>query len=145
MLNPTGGFSPMFTIIEAVGAMIYGIFLYELQPVSVRSGEGMKGFFSKQKLLSTLSIICSKVAVVIVCNLIMTPAAMAISGYMTWEAMLAAYPLRVIKNAIQCPVDCVIMLLILFPILMAYRRIFPAAYENTSEGQTDKAYNTEQE
>ena len=66
----------------------------------------------------------SKVIVVLVCNLVMTPIAMVASGYMTMDSMIAAYPLRVVKNAIQCPVDCLILLIVLFPILAAYKRIF---------------------
>ncbi|MBO6302143.1 MAG: folate family ECF transporter S component [Ruminiclostridium sp.] len=203
LLNPDGGFSPLFTLVEAVGAMIYGIFLYNIKPigfekkqtdteknksliktvaVSLAVGVGaglltgaamlgvsalmglfagdegtigkiagifvgaqfmyigavigfiygvfftaliMSGTKEKNGSESSLKIILSKVTVVIVCNLFMTPMAMIISGYATLDSMIAGFPLRLVKNLIQCPVDCLIMIIILFPVLSAYNRIFP--------------------
>ena len=203
LLNPDGGFSPLFTLVEAVGAMIYGIFLYNIKPigfekkqaeadknkrlirtvllsgmVGVGSGllagaamfgiSALTGLFSgeegtigkiagifagaqvvyigavigfiygifftalimsgakeKTGVGNSLKIIFSKVTVVIVCNLFMTPMAMIISGYATLDSMIAGFPLRIVKNLIQCPVDCLIMIIILFPLLGAYNRIFP--------------------
>ena len=120
IISPEGGFSPLFTLIEAVGAMIYGIFLYEISlPMRTSDRAAKRNLF-----FNSLKIVLSKVTVVIVCNLIMTPIAFVMSGYMTWESMIAAYPVRLLKNVIQCPVDCVLMLVILFPILAAYKRIF---------------------
>jgi ECF transporter S component (folate family) len=205
----SGGFSPLFTLIEAVGAMIYGIFLYGLKPLVIKEtilddksrnsslakeilicdafGAGLGAIFgivmyivytifsgiqtddkNLLKISASLSepilivaavflgfiygtlfafiirasrshkgefgksarVIVSKIVVVIVCNLIMTPMAMVLSGYMTWESMLAAYPLRLVKNAIQCPVDCIILMIVIFPVLAAYKKIFP---NNTSK------------
>ena len=203
MIKPDGGFSPLFTLVEAIGAMIYGIFLYGIKPLSVNDPNAEKGtsrtmlrdiliadgvgilcgavfgvamFFitshfsglvtddkNMLKIATALSdpilivaavflgffygvlftfiirisrthtgefsksvrVIVSKVVVVIVCNLIMTPLAMVISGYLTVDSMVAGYPLRLVKNAIQCPVDCIILLIVTFPILAAYRKIFP--------------------
>ncbi len=208
MLNSEGGFSPLFTIIEAIGAMIYGFFLYDIKGVDLKwskpfakgkeyvlrdivtiiiSGiitglifagaafgisqvfnqfietEGSLGKIAKvltdpamvyvsavvgllygliftliirsnicekSDIKRFLSVILSKVVVVVVCNLIMTPAAMVISGYSTSEAIAAGYPLRLVKNAIQCPVDCLLLIIILFPILTAYKKIF---HENSGD------------
>ena len=33
-------------------------------------------------------------------------------------------PARLVKNAIQVPVDCVLLMIVLFPIMVAYNRIF---------------------
>lgn len=204
MMNPDGGFSPLFTLVEAVGAMIYGLFLYEMKPADLFSGkkeELTKGTVLKNILIclgagiaagvlfgfifwalfshfaamtdaegntgkiakvfadnavvytaaiagfmygvifsavivfkggkgsdigKTMRVIMSKVTVVIVCNLIMTPAAMILSGYTTVDSTIAGYPLRLIKNAVQCPIDCLMMLIVLAPILAAYRRQFRA-------------------
>ena len=202
MLSPDGGFSPLFTFIEAVGAMIYGLFLYDMKPTDLFSGknkeagksrlmkdilvsvcvgiaagavigiifwavwvnfsvlteaEGMTGKIAKvfadsvivyvaaiigflygaiftfiirsrcgngSEFRNSLRIILCKVCIVVLCNLIMTPAAMILSGYTTLDSTIAGYPLRLIKNAVQCPVDCVIMLIILPPVLLAYKRHF---------------------
>ena len=199
-----GGFSPLFTLIEAIGAMIYGIFLYGLKPLNISEtvkedrkrgsslvkeilicdavGIGCGAFFgivmwivssvfaniqtddkNLLKISASLSepiliiaaiflgffygtlftfiirsskvhsgefgksirVVASKIVVVIVCNLFMTPMAMILAGYLTWESMIAGYPLRLVKNAIQCPVDCIILLIVIFPILAAYKKIFP--------------------
>jgi|GEM_PF-645683 len=203
MMNPDGGFSPLFTFIEAAGAMIYGIFLYDLKPFSIKKQDSptnkyfdlklnllkslligvitgavfgllmfalgsslstmtfedknvaklaavftaselkfiaaavgflygaffgmiiLTGRKNRDNLKQSLAIVLSKVTVVVACNLIMTPVAMVISGYTTTEAAIAGYPLRLAKNLIQCPVDCLILLIILFPILAAYKKIFP--------------------
>ena len=202
MMNPDGGFSPLFTLIEAVGAMIYGLFLYEMKPVfsfrdnkikrtsgtvlkdilislgvgvavggvvflisfiiwstvsNMGDAEGNTGKLIKVladvvivyastiagflygvlftliirlnkdglgEIGSTLRIVFSKITVVVVCNLIMTPIAMILSGYTTLDSTLAGYPLRLIKNGIQCPVDCLILLFMLSPILVAYKKVF---------------------
>ena len=200
IINSDGGFSPLFTFIEALGAMIYGLFLYGITPVIVSSynkkntpldsvlkvifggiitsglltlllclagsivfryeyDSGMMkiakvllnehllyvtlivgfiyGFFfafiiimrtkkdsEKTSVESSLRIILSKVSVVIICNLVLTPVAMVIAGYSTKEAVISGYLLRLVKNLIQCPVDCVLLLMILFPILASYKRVF---------------------
>lgn len=196
-LSGDGGFSPLFTLIEGVGAMIYGIFLYEIKFVkgtgyskheerpiikellisggvgilvgavlgvifflvskyfsdAAAAGEKIALIFTdttfiwvmaflgflygaiftfviqmgkadKHGVGNSLKVIFSKITVVIICNLIMTPIAMVLSGYMSWDSMQAGYAVRVVKNAIQCPVDCIILLTVLFPILAAYNRIF---------------------
>ena len=203
LMKPEGGFSPLFTLIEAVGAMIYGIFLYGMKPFNINEalknqrsehsilktvfisdavGLGVGAVFgllmylisnyftglvsddkNTQKIITSLSdpslivaaiflgffygllftfiirvnrsqtgetgksvrIILSKVVVTVICNLIMTPMAMILSGYTTPESTAAAYPLRLVKNAIQCPVDCIILLIVIFPVLAAYKKIFP--------------------
>ena len=35
LVKPTGAFSPIFTLVEVAGAVIYGIFLYGLNPVKL--------------------------------------------------------------------------------------------------------------
>lgn len=130
MMNPDGGFNPLFTLVEATGAMIYGIFLYNLKVV--KFGNGM----TKTSIWQIVKIVLSKVTVVVICNLIMTPAAMILSGYNTLESTIVKYPARLIKNGIQCPVDCVLLILVLFPILIAYRRVFGSKKELSSEKET---------
>lgn len=215
-ISPEGGFNPLFTIIEAVGAMIYGVFLYDIRSIDLKWSKpfrrtdrnvkkeivvicisgvitglvfmgamfGVTQLFSQMvddegslgkiaKVLSKteliyvgavigllygvifsliirsfigeksdikyfLSVILSKVIVVVVCNLIMTPAAMVYSGYSTSEAIAAGYPLRLVKNAIQCPVDCLLLLIILFPILTAYKKIFPDEKRSKKESEVRK-------
>ncbi|MCR4780826.1 MAG: folate family ECF transporter S component [Ruminiclostridium sp.] len=205
MLSSDGGFSPFFTLIEAIGAMIYGIFLYDLKPLRIKKitdsdedGGGIKqiilksalvgvltalvfglitfllgialadtaasdspyaklakvftapelwyisaavGFLygtffgiiiiggrkDKADLRSSVAVILSKVIVVVVCNLILNPVAFVFSGYMSADSVIASYPVRVAKNAIQLPVDCLLLLTILFPILAAYRRFVGGA------------------
>ena len=116
-----GAFNPLFTIVEAVGALIYGLFLYEMKYVKID--------FKETKFLSLLKqvwrIIVAKVSVVIVCNVILNPLAMIITKYWTWEvALTVKIPTRLLKYAIQTPIDCVLMILVLYPILLAYKTVF---------------------
>ena len=124
LIFPTGGggFNPLFTIVEATGALIYGMFLYNLVFTKV----DLKNFKSNSKkaVMQVMRIIFAKVTVVIVCNLIMTPMAKVLAGYWTWETAMVKFPARLIKNCIQCPVDCVLLIVMLFPILLAYKSIF---------------------
>lgn len=171
-------FNPLYTIVEATGGMLYGLFLYKLQPIKFgkesfkpaidRSTALLSGI--NAKLLSALMVLTAfvlyeiyhfnelfvvyviiiafvygiflyklaalpwkqllrivgaKVSVAFMCNIVMTPAVMVIMG--TWSAELALnekIPLRLVKNAIQVPVDIIILTLILFPIMAAYKRIF---------------------
>ncbi len=126
MLLPTatGSFNPLFTIVEAAGGMLYGIFLYRMKYVRL---DWSNGFFRTlgSNLAHTWRIIAAKVAVVIVCNIILNPLAMIFSSWWTWEtAIFVKIPARLIKYAIQTPVDCVLMILVLFPVLFAYKSIF---------------------
>ena len=120
LMKPDGGFSPLYTFIEGLGGLIYGIFLYGLKPLDMDKNTGKK----TRNWVQILKVVMSKVVVVIVCNLVMTPVANVLSGYKSVEAEMASYPLKLLKNAINCPIDCVIMVLLLFPILAAYKRIF---------------------
>jgi len=190
-----GAFNPMYTIIEATGAMLYGLFLYKLQPVKLTkemfkpniepNTAALNGI--NAKLLSALMILSAfvlysiykfnelfvlyvvviallygiflhklavltwkqlmrvigaKVTVVVICNLIMTPLASIVTKFFTYgtwivEPTLLAYPARLLKNAIQCPVDIVLLTLVLFPIMTAYKSIFKG--QSASKGKKDTA------
>ena len=85
-----------------------------------------------------LRIVLAKVTVVIVCNLIMTPLANILTKFFTFgtwivEPTLLAYPGRLLKNAIQCPVDCLLLILVLFPVMLAYRSVFKQGASQTSD------------
>ncbi|MDE6727336.1 MAG: folate family ECF transporter S component [Oscillospiraceae bacterium] len=123
----SGAFNPMFTAVEAIGAMIYGIILYNLR---FSDAEALGGkFVSKNDVKQIFRIISAKVAVVVVCNLILTPLALIATnsmnaGALVYAPTLAAYPARLLKNAIQCPVDCVLLLAVLPIVSKAYYRVF---------------------
>lgn len=127
LIKPSGAFNPMFTIIEMTGGIIYGIFLYNLRFSDSKTLAGK--FADKNDVKQITRIILAKVAVVIVCNLILTPLAIIISNSMeagawVYAPTLAKYPVRLVKNAIQCPVDCVLLLAVLPIIFTAYNRVF---------------------
>lgn len=120
-----GAFNPLFTLVEATGAMLYGLFLYKLTPIRL-SKEGFKNVTAdKNMLFSFLRVIGAKLSVAIVCNIIMNPLFMVLLGYWGWEtAVMVKLPARLLKNAIQCPVDIILLLLVLFPVMVAYNSIF---------------------
>lgn len=132
LLFPSGGgFNPLFTIVEAVGAMIYGMFLYNLTFTRVDLKNIRNN--SSEALKQVLKIILAKVTVVIICNLILTPAANVIAGYWTVDTALVKFPARLIKNCIQCPVDCLLLIIVLFPVLLAYKTVFRIKPKDTEE------------
>lgn len=132
--NNVGAFNPMFTLIEALGAMIYGMFLYNLRfsdyNLRLSTGKTAEGKFTdKNDVKQLLRIILAKVTVIIICNLILTPLALIVSasmeaGAFIYAPTLAKYPVRLFKNAIQCPVDCVMLFAVLPIISTAYYRVF---------------------
>lgn len=133
-----GAFNPLFTIVEATGAMIYGLFLYGMKYVKFDFKDfNFKSFLSLIK--QAWRIIVAKLTVVIVCNVILNPLAMIIAEYWTWEvALQVKIPARLIKYAIQTPVDWVLMFLVLYPVLLAYKTVF----RNKSGSITEKKDNT---
>ncbi|MBP1543035.1 MAG: folate family ECF transporter S component [Oscillospiraceae bacterium] len=136
-----GAFNPMYTIIEATGAMLYGLFLYNLRYAKVDLRNIKNN--TKDVLKQVIRIVLAKVSVVIVCNLIMTPLANILTKFFTFgtwivEPTLLAYPARLLKNAIQCPVDCLLLTLVLFPVMMAYRSVF----KQSTPVKSDKTVST---
>ena len=135
LIKPSGAFNPLFTLVEVTGGVLYGLFLYRFNPIKPQL-ESPKAFVKSvlSNWGSALRIVLAKVSVAIVCNLIMTPAfltltAQATAGKLTPEVFWASYiarvfPTRIIKNAIQTPVDILILMITLFPIMAAYRSIF---------------------
>lgn len=133
-LKPSGGFSPMFTIIEMTGGIIYGCFLYNFNPVKLEFSSGKE--FGRSLLdnwQAVLRIALAKVTVAVICNLIMTPFAITIQKTLEagaynsdvfWVGLWTRIHTRLIKNAIEAPVHIVILIFALFPIMAAYRAVF---------------------
>ena len=133
-IKPSGSFSPLFTLVEVMGGVLYGLFLYGFSPIKPEL-ESPKAF-AKSVIAnwgSALRIVLAKVSVVIVCNLIMNPMFIVLTGQMAAGnfdsgVFLANYVTRLtkgfFKNAVQTPVDILILMLALFPIMAAYRAIF---------------------
>lgn len=105
LVKPTGAFDIRFTLIEALGALIYGMFLYN----------AVNGKWLLPR------IIAAKTTVVIVCNLWLTTWAIS-SVY--GKGFLAMLPARVISNLIQLPIDIVILAVFLPLVLKAYNSVF---------------------
>ncbi len=134
MLKPLGGFSPLFTIIEMTGGIIYGCFLYNFRPVKLEFSNGKE--FGKSLLdnrQAVFRIALAKLTVAVVCNLIMTPFAITFQKTLEagvynadvfWVGFWVRVQTRLIKNAIEVPLHIVILMLTLFPICVAYNRVF---------------------
>ena len=199
--NTIGAFNPLFTLVEAVGAMLYGLFLYRLKPIRFDKGlfkinndkeQANADVVNRKQLFFIISgigfvlslilvgvivflirtyqlevntflilgavaivAICgcilykfaplgvkqllrvtgAKFSVAVVCNIVMTPLVMLISGFWSAEVMWnVKIPLRLVENAIKVPLDCILLMIILFPIMVAYNRIF----RNQSANGRDK-------
>lgn len=126
LIKPTGTFSPLFTLVEATGAMLYGLFLYKLK---LSRTELHDKSLQKQNFKQVLRIALAKLSVVVVCNLIMTPLFLIITnsleaGKLVFGSVLVKYPARLIKNAIQYPVDCVLLIAVLPIVASAFNLVF---------------------
>jgi|GEM_PF-58956 ECF transporter S component (folate family) len=105
VIKPTGAFDIRFTLIEALGALIYGLFLYN----------AVNGKWLLPR------IIAAKTTVVIICNLWLTTWAIAsVAG----KGFLVMLPARVISNLAMLPIDIFILVLFLPIVLRAYNTVF---------------------
>ncbi len=105
VIKPTGAFDIRFTLIEALGALIYGLFLYN----------AVNGKWLLPR------IIAAKATVVIICNLWLTTWAISsIAG----KGFLVMLPARVISNLAMLPVDIFILAMFLPIVLRAYNTVF---------------------
>ncbi len=82
-----GNFFPGFTITAMLGAVIYGLFLYN-------------------KPLKIGNVILSQLTVKIVCNIILNTLWL---NMLYGQAIAAILPGRIVSNAVMLPIDCVIM------------------------------------
>lgn len=134
LLEPVGGFSPLFTLIEVAGGVIYGCFLYNFSPVKLDFSGG-KAFRKSigDNIFGVLRIAAAKVCVAVVCNLLMTPLAITIqrtmeagtfSAEVFWVGFCTRVGTRIIKNLIEIPLHVMILLVVLFPIMAAYNLAF---------------------
>lgn len=105
IIKPTGAFDIRYTLIEVLGAVLYGLFLYNA--------------VNDKWLLPR--IIVAKSTVVIVCNLFLTT---LVSASYYGKGFFALFPTRALKNLAQLPVDVFLLALILPLILKAYNMAF---------------------
>lgn len=127
VVKPTGAFSPIFTVVEATGGVLYGIFLYRFRPSAdsfeeTMSKRGREWFISMIK--QAWRIIAAKFFVSLVCNVFMNTAALIAMGYIAADVAWASIVKRVIKNITMFPIEVVLMYIVLLPILAAYERVF---------------------
>lgn len=134
LIKPVGGFSPLFTLVEVAGGVIYGCFLYNFSPVKLDFSDGKA--FGKSLLGNTVGVVriaAAKVTVAVVCNLLMTPLFITIqktmeAGSYSAEVFLVGFwtrlTKRVLKNLVEIPLHVAILLVALFPIMAAYNSVF---------------------
>ncbi len=110
-------FSPLFTLVEIAGGVIYGIYLYGFNPVKADLSS-VRSFFGsiRGNIPSFLRIVLAKLTVNIVCNVIMNTTFMVVMGYYAPETFALKIWERVIKNIAMLPVEIFMLTLILFPV-----------------------------
>lgn len=134
LLKPTGAFSPLFTLVEVAGGVIYGCFLYNFSPVRLDfSGGKAFGKSLRGNIFGVIRIAAAKASVAVVCNLLMTPLFITIqrtmeagmfSAEVFWVGFCTRVGSRIIKNLIEIPLHTMILLVALFPIMAAYNAAF---------------------
>lgn len=143
LLKPQGqAFSPLFTLQECLAGMLYGLFFYKMRMSRIHFGD--KALF-KQEIKGNgrqiLRIVLGKLSVTVGINLFYTPLALIVTnsmeaGEFVYGSTLAGYPKRLIKNVIQYPVDCVMLILVLSAVGAAYYAVFKGNNNNNNNKQT---------
>lgn len=113
MIRPSGAFDIRFTLIEALGGLLYGLFLYNAQ--------------NDRWLLPR--VIAAKSTVVVICNFILTTLAMV---SLTGSGFFALLPMRAVKSIVELPVHVIILSVVLPVILKAWNMI-PGTKRTVSE------------
>ena len=106
LMKPSGGFLIVFTLIAMVSGLIYGVLLYK-----------------KEGTRLIISAVIAQFIVAIICNLMLNTLALVHYGFIpkniTSEAMIA----RVVKNIAEYPIDCIVLVGLLYAVSYAYKLI----------------------
>ena len=126
IIKPTGAFSPLFTLQEGFAAMLYGLFLYKLK---LSRKELHDKTLQKQSTIQIMRVVLAKLSVTVLINLLYTPFALVVTnsmaaGELVYGSVLTGYPARLLKNAIQFPVDCILLIAFLPIVSTAYNLVF---------------------
>ena len=120
------GFSPLFTLVEVTGGVIYGIFLYSFTPIKPDFSSA-KGFFKglRSNIPALLRLAGAKFTINLVCNVFMNTLFLMIMGYgIVPETFWIKVGERIVKNAAMLPIEVFILILAMFPIKAAYNAVF---------------------
>ena len=123
-------FSPLFTLQECLAGMLYGLTLYKLKMSHINFHDKAlfkQGVKSNAKQIARIAL--GRLSVTVGINLIYTPFALIVTNSMqagawVYGSVLLGYPKRLLKNAIQYPVDCVMLMLVLPVVATAYYLVF---------------------
>ena len=125
LVKPTGAFSPIFTVVELTAGVIYGIFLYRLNPAKIELFSSSAFFDAvKKNGIQVLRIFCAKLTVNLICNVVMNTFAMVLMRIIAPDAILVKIGERIVKNAVLLPIEVFILLAVLYPVAVAYRAAF---------------------
>lgn len=139
LIKPSGTFSPLFVLQEGLAGMIYGLFLYKLRMSRMELHD--KALFKKsfkENGKQIARIVLGKLTVTVGINLFYTPLAQIASdsmaaGEFMYGEVLVRYPGRLLKNVIQYPVDCVMLMLVLPMVATAYYMVFKGNNNNNNK------------
>ena len=91
LLFPQGAFFPPFTLVEMLGSFIFALFLYRAR-------------------LTPLRIVCSKLCVNVICNIVLTPIFLS---WMYGKAVMVYLVPRIAKNLCLFPVEGLLLTIFL--------------------------------
>ncbi len=69
-------------------------------------------------------VLITKFIVMLVCNVFLNTIAMVIMGYFAPEVFWVKITTRIVKNLTMLPIEVFILLLVLYPVMVAYRAAF---------------------
>lgn len=108
--------NPIFTLIAVFEGLIYGLILYGYEP--------------KKDMKQIVRLASARISVVVLCNMVCNTFftyyfTLLLSGlpYSTKYGFWEYFFIRLGKNALELPVDIVLMFAVLLPINVAYKRV----------------------
>lgn len=124
LVKPTGAFSPLFTLVELTAGVIYGCFLYGLNPTKPDfSSKSNTMEWIKTNLFQLMRIVVCKFCINFFCNVIMNTCFMVVMKFFTPDLFWVKIGQRIIKNAVMLPIEILILIIVLYPVAIAYKAI----------------------
>lgn len=124
IVKPTGTFSPLFTLVEMTAGIIYGCFLYGFNPTKPDfSGKSATISWIKTNILQLMRIIVCKFCINLFCNVCMNTCFMVVMKYIAPDVFWVKIGERILKNAMLLPIETLILIIVLYPVAVAYKAI----------------------
>ena len=116
IVNPTGAFMPVFTLIAGLQGLIYGVLLYHKQ-------DGFCIFKQNETVSLCIRAVIARVIDVVVINLFLNTYFAVALSFIPGKTLSMVFSGKLVKNLLEMVIDFPMLLALLPAALMAYRRV----------------------